>query len=200
MAKPKLLDVSYFAKGEGAVTFLPGDFILTHGSGIYSELIRFGQCFRFTGPDVKYAYWSHAALITSASGDIVEALSNGVFRRNLIVYNEKEYVLVRIEVSDDDRRQAVAYAESAIGTRYGWATIVSIALSLISGLRFSFGFDESKICSGLVAGALERTNAIFPRPATHIMPADLAKYYDVRPADTYILREQKEELASVPAT
>jgi hypothetical protein len=59
--------------------------------------------------------------------------------------------------------------------------IVSIALSLITGGKFTFGFDGQAICSGLVARALERTNAIFNRDPEHIMPADLAKYFNVQP-------------------
>jgi hypothetical protein len=39
------------------------------------------------------------------------------------------------------------------------------------------------ICSGLTARCQERTNAIFNRTPSHIMPADLAKYYGVEPPD-----------------
>ncbi len=60
-------------------------------------------------------------------------------------------------------------------------TIVSIALSLMMGGKFTFGFDGQAICSGLVARALERTSAIFNRDPAHIMPADLAKYFGVEP-------------------
>jgi hypothetical protein len=62
-------------------------------------------------------------------------------------------------------------------------TIVSIALSLLTGGKFTFGFDGQSICSGLVARALERMCAIFNRSSSHIMPADLAKYIEVEPPD-----------------
>lgn len=183
--------LEYIPRGKKATDYQAGDFILTRGKGFFAELIRFGQLLRFTGADYKFAYWNHAALITTNTGEIIEALTKGVYRRDLSYYDNKEYILVRIEASDEDRLQAVSYAEGAIGNRYGWLTISSICLSLITGLKFSFGFDESRICSGLVAGALERTNAIFPRPASHIMPGDLAKYYDVRQPDYYIAESQK---------
>lgn len=59
--------------------------------------------------------------------------------------------------------------------------IISIAISLLFGGKFTFGFDGQFICSGLVARSLERTNAIFDRSPSHIMPADLAKYFRVTP-------------------
>jgi hypothetical protein len=58
---------------------------------------------------------------------------------------------------------------------------VSIAYTLLTGGKFTFAIDGEAICSGLVARAMERTGAIFNRTPTHVMPADLAKYYDVEP-------------------
>jgi hypothetical protein len=60
-------------------------------------------------------------------------------------------------------------------------TIVSIALALLVGTKFSFGFAGQKICSGLVARALERTPAIFESEPSNIMPADLAQLYGATP-------------------
>lgn len=58
---------------------------------------------------------------------------------------------------------------------------MSIAYSLLTGGKFTFGLEGQAICSGLVARAMERTGAIFNRTPSHIMPADLAKYYKVEP-------------------
>jgi hypothetical protein len=58
---------------------------------------------------------------------------------------------------------------------------VSIALSLLTGAKLSFGFNGQLICSGLVARALERTTAIFEDEPSHIMPAQLAKLYGAVP-------------------
>ncbi|MEK7534658.1 MAG: hypothetical protein AAB600_04965 [Patescibacteria group bacterium] len=86
--------------------------------------------------------------------------------------------------SEEDRKQAVYFAAYVLGQSYGWTNIVSIAISLVAGLKFSFGFDGQQICSGLVARALEKTWAIFHRSPSHITPADLAKYYQVEPVLT----------------
>lgn len=183
--------VERLGPGEEAPRFDPGDFVLTHGDAWTSKLIRFGQRLRIHGEDRKYTRWNHAAMIVSDTGALIEALGRGVCRTDLSKYREAEYHLVRIGVGAADRAQAVAFAEWAAGgpggdrrQRYGFLTIVSIAYTLVTGGKFTFGIEGQAICSGLVARAMERTGAIFNRNPTHIMPADLAKYYAVEPPAT----------------
>jgi hypothetical protein len=173
--------ITWYGAGEAATRFLPGDFILTHGDGVLSHLIRFGQRIRFRGDDRRYAYWNHAALIVSTDGAIIEALAGGVTRRHLDVYTPREYHVVQIEADPLDRRETVAFAEWAATnrSRYGYATFVSIAICLLTGARLTFFVDGEYICSGLVARALERTEALFGLDPVHVTPADLARYYQV---------------------
>jgi hypothetical protein len=159
----------------------PGDFILTHGGEFFSRLIQLGQGLRYTGADRQFTYWNHSALIVSAGGAIVEALGPGVRRNTLAEYDRTQYTVVHIDASDADRAEMVAFAEHWIGARYDWATIVSIAISLLTGAKFSFGFAGQLICSGLVARALERTTTIFEEEPSHVMPAGLAKMFTVAP-------------------
>ncbi|HKV88839.1 MAG TPA: hypothetical protein VJT78_12655 [Candidatus Dormibacteraeota bacterium] len=175
--------VEYLAPGDEAKDLQPGDFILTHGLGWQSSLIRFGQRVRLRGPNRRFAYWSHAAMIVGADGAIVEAEIGGVERNNLSRYRKVEYHLIRIGLSAeaDDRRQAARFALECVGEPYDFLTVVSVAISLATGAKLSFGFDAHQICSGLVARALERTWAIFDREPSHIMPADLARHYAVEP-------------------
>ncbi len=175
------LAVESYEPGESATQLRAGDFILTHGRAWTSRLIRFGQRLRIHGDDRKYTRWNHAALVVDESGDLVEALGAGVTRRNIVAYQGTEYQLVRITASDEDREQVVTFALWALGQPYAWVTIVSIALSLLTGAKFTFTYEGQHICSGLVARALERTGAIFNRTPSHIMPADLAKYFRVEP-------------------
>ena len=173
--------VEHHGPGERMADPEPGDFILTHGAELFSELIRFGQGLRFRGADRPYTYWNHAALVVSSDGTIVEALGSGVGRRSITDYDPTQYTVVRINASAEDRGEAAAFAERCVGHPYGRATIVSIALSLLTGAKFSFGFNGQLICSGLVARSLERTTAIFEDEPSHIMPAQLAKQYGVIP-------------------
>ena len=175
-----------FETGEAATEadFEPGDFILTHSSACVSRIIRWGQSLRFWGRKRKYTWWNHAALIVSQQGDIIEALGDGVEKNELSKYTPTEYTVVRIHpdlITAEDRNEVVNYAEWALGQEYGYLTIISIALSLIFGGKFSFFIDGQSICSGLVARALERTKVIFDRSPSHIMPADLAFFFDVEP-------------------
>jgi len=157
----------------------PGDFILTHGGEFFSRVIHFGQGLRFMGPDRPFTYWNHSALIVSADGGLIEALGPGVRRNTLAAYKDTQYTVVHIDASTEDRAQMVAFAEHWVGALYDWATIVSITISLLTGLKLSFGFAGQLICSGLVARALERTSVIFEEEPSHVMPAELAKMFDV---------------------
>lgn len=166
-----------------ATDFKPGDFILTHGDTKISKLIYTGQKLRFHGADEKYTWWSHAALVVSEEGDLIEAVGAGVRETNISRYKPTEYHLVRLGpvATGNDREEVVKFAKSCVGLPYGRLTVMSIAISLLTGCKFTFGFDGQSICSGLVARALERTSAIFNRTPSHILPADLAKYFDVEP-------------------
>jgi uncharacterized protein YycO len=161
----------------------PGDFIVTHSTGVYGRLIRFGEALRYWGHDKVFAHWSHAAIFVDESGNIIEALGGGVQKRNISVYAGTEYVVVHLPpaTSSVDRQQAVAFAEFCLNDPYGWLTIVSISLCLLTGAKLTFGVDGQQICSALVARSLERIGEIFSENEPwHLMPADLAKHFDVR--------------------
>ena len=139
------------------------------------------QALRHRGRNRKYIRWTHAALITSRAGDLIEAVASGVRRSHLREYKDVEYRIVRLgEIADErDREKMIRYAEWCLGEEYGFSILFSIGFSLLTGGKLRFGFDGQAICSGLVARALERTNAIFDKSPSHIMPADLAKYFKV---------------------
>ncbi len=171
-----------YPAGEQAPHWTPGDFLLTHGSAPFSRLIRFGQGLRIHGDDRTYTYWNHAALVINEDGDLVEALGGGLTRTNARRYRPNDYAIVSVRAEKADRLQVVHFGRYLADKHpaYGWLTIASIALTLLTGGKFSFFVDGQMICSGFVARALERTDAIFNREPVHIMPADLAKYYSVR--------------------
>jgi uncharacterized protein YycO len=171
--------VEHYAPGEEPDVTVPGDFVLTHGDAWTSKMIRFGQSLRIHGEDRKYVYWNHAAMIVGSDGSIVEALGAGVKPGHLSQYRGTTYHVVHIDASAADRVEVANYAESQKNIPYGFLTIVSIGFGLLTGAKFTFDFEGQHICSGLVARSLERTDAIFNRSPEHIMPADLAKYYQV---------------------
>jgi len=169
---------SFFAKDREAQEYEPGDFILTKSSGILANLIRTGQLIRFKG---KHAKWTHAALVVSKEGDLIEACGRGVVRSHLSDYKKNDYHLIRLgDMADEkDRQKMINFAEWCLRYEYGHLTIISISLCLITGWKFLFGMDNRIICSALVARALERTRLIFDKNPSFIMPADLAKYFRI---------------------
>ncbi|HEY7889850.1 MAG TPA: hypothetical protein VIC29_16640 [Steroidobacteraceae bacterium] len=182
--------VKRYGPAEEAVPgeYAPGDFILTHSHGLFGRLIRIGESLRYWGADAKYARWNHAAMIVSADGRLIEALSQGVVRSHISKYKSTEYVVVHLndeDADDRDRQQAVAYAGYCVREKegYGWLTICNIGLALLTGCKFTFGVDGQVICSGLVARCLERTSVIFDGAASNVSPADLAKQFHVAAAE-----------------
>jgi hypothetical protein len=160
----------------------PGDFALTHSSGVFGTLIRFGQRLRYWGKNKIFAHWSHAAIFVNDDGDIIEALGGGVQKRNISAYLKTEYVVVHLPQSTAnlDRSQSVEFAQHCLHEEYGWLTIVSIAITLVSGTKLNFVVDGQQICSALVARCLERIGEIFTENEPwHLMPADLAKHFRV---------------------
>ena len=179
---PRMME-SVSVGGAANPVALPGDFILTHSSGIYGKLIRFGQAFRYWGRDKVFAHWSHAAIFVNDAGDIIEALSGGVQQRNISVYQGTEYVVVHLPATTDplERQHAVAFAEFCLNDPYGWLTIADIALCLLRTLRLSIRVDGQQICSALVARCIERIGAIFAEAEQwKMMPADLAEHFNVQ--------------------
>lgn len=180
---PRTVAFTRYGPGEAAQTYTRGDFILTHGNKTYDRLIHWAQGLKMHGPDRKYTRWNHAALIIDEQGTIVEANGDGVDSNPISKYTPTEYYLVHIEAADIERDNEVKFGQWAEGQRYGKLTIFSVFLSLLFGSTIIFALQGQEICSGLVARALERTGYIFDDDPAHIMPADLAKCFEVVPVD-----------------
>ncbi|HYV56265.1 MAG TPA: hypothetical protein VE911_01915 [Candidatus Nitrosopolaris sp.] len=167
-----------------------GDFVLIHGGHWTSWLIQAGQALRYRGDSRRYTYWNHAAIFSDDRGHIIEALGGGVVERHISVYDAADYHVVFLRMADLDRDQVVAFARHCRDQDYGYLTIASLTLSLLTGLRLGFGVDGQEICSGLVARALERAGEIFAEEPWHATPAGLAKFYGILPPDDAVHAER----------
>lgn len=148
-----------------AAPLAPADFIVTHGSGVFDRLIQ-----AFTR-----STWNHAALIVAADGTIVEALGSGIKQGNISKYHAKDFFLVRVELSDEDRAQVCAYAAimNDRHAKYGYLTIAAIALRIVTKLRLVIKIDGTMICSEFVAQSLAQGGHIWDKDTALITPADL---------------------------
>jgi hypothetical protein len=181
--------VEYFGPGKLPDHWIMGDYMLVSaGRWIdgkrgpvpwVSRLIQFGQGLRFRGADRTFAHWNHAVWISSES--LIEALARGIAATPFDAYKDIEFHIVHSNLDPVERDDADAFVHYELKNHieYGFPTIVSIALSLLTGIRFNFGRPNTAICSGLVAAALAAPQ--WREDPSHIMPADLAKYANVRP-------------------
>lgn len=173
------MNYKIYEAGKEPQKFIPGDFILVSTNGILAKCIRTGQFLRYHGKLRDYSHWNHAAIIVDTEGTVVEAAGRGVRYSNISEYKETEYYLVSTKLNKQSRDQAVAAAKSFVKDKYGWFTIISIMLQLITGIEFQFSFGNSVICSGVVAQSLWAGGIIFDSNPYQMMPADLASAYDV---------------------
>ena len=139
----------------------------------------------------RNAYWtrySHAALVTKArSGETVlltEALARGVEEREF-AYEAGDYKHIPVQMSDQDRSQVLAFAESVVAskTRYGVVLFATLAVycltASIPGPTLVLAQSGTAICSGFVCDALTRAGIIWDREPYWQMPADIAKHFRV---------------------
>lgn len=146
-------------------------------------MIRIAQELRFRGPDATYARWTHCALVVAEDGAIVEAESLGVEQDRISKYTSREYHLVRLglEFGPEGRQQAIAYADAQVGEAFGFLNLAGAALFLLFGLKVRLMRRNHQICSGLVVRALQKGGLLEGADPALMLPADLAKIYDVKP-------------------
>jgi hypothetical protein len=143
------------------------------------RLIRFGQGRRLSPADRVYREYTHAAVIISTDGDLVEAVGSGVRHSTLQAYVDEQYTIVHIDASDEDRQQVVDVAVDILErkARYSALSTVSITLWAFLGWRFTFFMDGSYTCSGLVARCLLAIGATFEQDVVKVTPAQLASSF-----------------------
>ena len=168
-----------YEAGTEPVKFNPGDFILVSTTGILAKFIRFGQFIRYHGKMKPFSTWNHAAMIVDEEGTIIEAVGRGVRYAHIDEYKNVEYYLVNTKLNSQSRNQAVAACKSFIKDKYGWFTIVSIAIELITGIKLQFSLNNSMICSAVVGQSLWAGGVIFNRNPYQMMPADLAAAFNI---------------------
>lgn len=165
--------------GQDAIGAQPGDLILCHRKGFASACIRFGERLK-TG---KGAVVSHAAFVATHymghEATLIEALTKGVCVTPLSAYRHVEYWIVRTGLQGNDRAQAVSFAQSCLGQKYGWSTIIGLALRFCTPGKGLPGLlsNGTKICSGLVAQTQVRGWTIYPFEPASCAPSDLFNFY-----------------------
>ena len=168
--------------GEGISQPRAGDILLIRGIGWVGRVIRFGQRMIHLGTERRdLVHWSHAALVVSRKGHLVEVVYNGVRLGRIEGYRKHDYHYVRLDLSEEDRANAVRYASSCVKQKYARMTFVLLTLARVFRMPLRITDWGGQGCIALIARALEIAGVTFDRPVIEMTPADLAHRLGVRP-------------------
>jgi hypothetical protein len=166
--------------GDTVVDPRPGDLILIRGHGPLGFLIRVVQRMRHRArQDRGFTRWSHAALVVTRLGHLIEVGSSGVTLSKLEKYVKHDYVYVGVDLSAAQRADAVRFAYSCLRQRYGTFDAVLLGLAALCGDRFCVRDRGQQGCGTLIVRALQRAGMKFERGPADTLPSDLAKRFGV---------------------
>jgi hypothetical protein len=182
VAESQLIAYARCRPGESIPDPRPGDVVLIRGAGWLGKAIRFFVRMRCRRDGVlSFAHWSHAGIIVSPQGHLVEVLHTGVVLSRLEKYRDKEYHYVYLDLSAADRTRASRYAYSCLRQKYGRLSFVLLALAVLLGDRFEVPDRGQQGCVALIVRALQRAGITFARRPTDMTPADVAAKFRVMP-------------------
>jgi len=151
------------------VQLQPGNFIVTSSNSLFDKITHI----------VTLSRWNHAGLVTDSNGTIIELETHGIQKSNISEYSKKDYYVVDVDMSKEDRKQTVSYAEYMLKehSEYGFLTILSIMFKILTHSRLVIKLDGTLICSEFVAKALAEGGVIWDKDTSLITPADLYKKF-----------------------
>ena len=173
---------THYLPGEHCETATHGDLVLVRHKGRIPALIRFGQRLRFHGANRQYTWCNHAMTVISDGphAEVEEQTGRGGIQTSLADYVAELYVVVHVTDAVPEQRAAAArFGIWCVGTKYGWASIVAAVLYLTTGIRLTLGWGTSGICSADAGRGQERLGLIPDKLPESVLPADLARYFDV---------------------
>lgn len=177
----------------------PGDLLFTRSKGLTSTLIQAGERRRYYGwaalikrclqvllgrhiPDEPPdPCWGNHIAVYVGDGMLIEALANGLTLTPLSHYEQSQYIRlpltsVRPTVSAQERQALLDFAHAQLSRHdtYGWWSIVSIVVQLITPWKLDISWDGAVICSAFGAQCWEHSGVTLPTRSTlTTMPADL---------------------------
>lgn len=167
--------------GETVSHTRPGDIILVRNKQWLGLFIRGFIRIRYRAPEnCPYAYWTHAALVATNAGHLVEVNARGVVMNHVRQYRDYDYHYVWLDLPKAGRNAAVQFARSCLGQKYSLRNFLLLGATLALGDRIPIP-DSGHGCVSLVARALQQAGIQFDRKPNEMTPADLAKRFGVTP-------------------
>ena len=135
-------------------TPISGDLVFCHSKGIISRAIRLGELIRWRSG----ATWNHVAIIDSVDGNsatVIQAEAHGVTNdKQLSSVSPGGHYLVVSPPDGIDRNRLLAFARQEVGASYGFISIASLVINILSPGWISFRWTNSWICSAISAESL----------------------------------------------
>lgn len=157
----------------------PGDVVLFHRPtfNFFTALIHIATRSR----------WNHAAIVvdnTNGKVTIAEATAKGVVLSDLASTQDQIRMIPVAFDDEDDRWDAVAWAQARTGVRYGYLNAFMCGVNnILVGIgrgKLVIKMTDSIICSELVAEALSMGGHDFGKDHSQVSPGDLADYFGVQ--------------------
>jgi hypothetical protein len=126
-----------------------GDLVFMHSSGMIGRAIRLAEEIRWR----RGSSWNHVAILdqkTLTGWTLIQADAPGVTRGGPLT---GEYSIVQLPVGVD-RARVLQFARAQVGRKYGFVTIVSILVSILTPRFFNVMWPNTWICSALGAESL----------------------------------------------
>jgi hypothetical protein len=173
---------------------LPGDVILVQGSGFVDNLIRFGQreeqhgwiyAFKNVGKRevdaTEPTSVAHCAVYVG-NGNLIEALAGGLTLSRSDKYDNEPHLVARLadafpEVTGEGRERLITFAHEALKRhdKYGWLSIASIIVQMVTPVGLDISWDGAIICSAFAAQCWEHAGmTITTRSSLTTTPAQIA--------------------------
>ena len=185
--------VRVFHEGQACVNALPGDMILVQHDGFAPAVIRFGQRVRYfmlrhlfrRKEFLKiYCQYNHSMIVVDGGPEAtvcqMEAAGGRIVK--LRDYVDRKYVVVSpTNVHDTQRLAARRFAVWCEDINYGWFSIFGDVLDvLIPVISIALASGVRMVCSTASCLAHRCMGLIPDKSDVSVMPADLARYYDVK--------------------
>lgn len=178
---------------------MPGDLLLCRSNGLVGALIRFGERVRVHGWQVALERavrvlagqkipeapddpsWCNHVAVYVGDGQVIEALAKGL---QLNPVGTRDHVVAPLcnalpAVGEAERQALLDFAHAQLGRhdRYGWLSIVSIVLQILTPAKLDVSWDGALICSAFGAQCWEHSGVtLWTRSSLTTMPSDFWRF------------------------
>lgn len=151
----------------------PGDLVLCRQNTVLDKIISVAQMLHTSS---QASHWTHVAVVKDPkTGEMYEAVSSGVKIGNISAY--PDHLIVPMNLNAYDTAKMMNFCEHWLGAEYGFLTLFSIGIDLLTPAFFHFRSGDTFICSQYAAKALEQTGWICPIvDSSHVMPSNLEQW------------------------